>query len=178
MAELPGKYDNVHVALHWLTAALIVFMLVMGHFSLAATPNAEAGKVLALRGHMILGSVALVLTLGRLYWKVKHAGPAYASTGSALMDRLGISVQHSLYLMVVIVAGSGIGLALLTGLPGIVFGGGGALPESFAELTPRIVHGIATKILAALIVLHGGGALFHQFVLKDHLFSRMWFGKS
>jgi cytochrome b561 len=175
--ELPKKYNNVHVALHWLTAFLIVFMLVMGHFSLAATPNADAGKIFALRGHMILGSVALVLTLARLYWKVKSARPAYASTGSALMDKLGISVQHTLYLLVIIVAASGIGLALLTGLPGIVFGSGGALPESFFAFTPRYVHGIATKILAGLIVLHGVGALYHQFVLKDNLFARMWFGK-
>ena len=33
------------------------------------------------------------------------------------------------------------------------------------------------KLLMALIALHLAAALYHQFVLKDGLLARMWFGK-
>jgi cytochrome b561 len=32
-------------------------------------------------------------------------------------------------------------------------------------------------LLLLLILLHIGAALYHQFLKKDHLLGRMWFGK-
>ena len=49
-------------------------------------------------------------------------------------------------------------------------------PVNFDDLTPRIVHGIIAKLLMLSIVAHVLAALYHQFVRKDGLFSRMWFG--
>ncbi len=51
------------------------------------------------------------------------------------------------------------------------------LPESFAGLLPRVVHGWMAKLIVVLVVLHVVGALFHQFGLRDRLLSRMWFGQ-
>ncbi|HCR72606.1 MAG TPA: hypothetical protein DIW23_14275 [Anaerolineae bacterium] len=31
--------------------------------------------------------------------------------------------------------------------------------------------------MIALVVLHTGAALYHQFIRKDNLIGRMWFGK-
>jgi cytochrome b561 len=39
-------------------------------------------------------------------------------------------------------------------------------------------HGGIWTLLLLLIVLHVGAALYHQFILKDNLMGRMWFGKS
>ncbi|PLX34982.1 MAG: cytochrome B [Hyphomicrobiales bacterium] len=177
MSPAPSKYDSIHVALHWLTAALIIFMLVMGTFSLAETPNSSPDKLFALGGHMILGGTVLVLTIVRLIRLWTRPRPPHAATGNKLLDKLGIGAHHLLYLLILLVAASGIGTALLSGLPGIVFGGNGELPPDFHAYPPRFVHGIATKLLAALVLLHGAGALYHQFVLKDRLFARMWFGR-
>lgn len=177
MSGTATKYNNFHVALHWLSAALIMFMLVMGTFSLAETPNSDPGKLFALRGHMLFGGAVFLLTLIRLIWLWTHAKPAHAATGNGLLDKIGISVHHLLYVLVIVILASGIGMALLSGLPGIVFGGEGSLPQSFFEYPPRFVHGITTKVLAAVVLLHGVGALYHQFVLKDRLFARMWFGR-
>ena len=83
----------------------------------------------------------------------------------------------------VIIAGSiaaacsGLALvAFLAGLPGIVFGGVGALPVNFDALPPRIVHGIVAKILMLAIILHVAAAVYHQFIRHDGLLSRMGFG--
>jgi cytochrome b561 len=38
-------------------------------------------------------------------------------------------------------------------------------------------HAALATLLAILIVVHVAAALYHQFVLKDGLFRRMWFGE-
>ena len=173
----PSKYNNIQVALHWAVALLVLFMLVMGTFVLAHTPNSDPSKLAGLRGHMIFGSVILLLTLLRLVWRRMSVQPDHAETGNALLDKLGVAAHFGLNLLTLLVAASGIGIALQAGLPGIVFTGEGSLPSDFWAYPPRIAHGILTKLLAALIVLHVAGALYHQFIIKDRLFARIWFGK-
>jgi cytochrome b561 len=60
----------------------------------------------------------------------------------------------------------------------IVFGDSGtALPPSFLIYPPRIAHGYIATALAALIALHIVAALYHQFILRDGVFRRIWFGR-
>jgi cytochrome b561 len=40
-----------------------------------------------------------------------------------------------------------------------------------------VAHGYVALLLAGLIALHVVAALDHQFVGKDRLFRRMWFGQ-
>lgn len=61
----PARYHPALVALHWLLAALIVFSLMKGTFSLKEIPNASPDKLFALRGHMVLGVAILVLMAAR-----------------------------------------------------------------------------------------------------------------
>ncbi len=42
----------------------------------------------------------------------------------------------------------------------------------------RAFHELSWKILLVLIILHIGAALYHQFIRKDNLLGRMWFGSS
>lgn len=173
----PSKYNNIQVALHWLVALMVLFMLFMGTFVMAQTPNSDPSKLSALRGHMIFGGAVLVLTLIRVVWRKKSVQPPHAETGNALLDKLGIAAHYGLNILVLLVAASGIGIAIQAGLPGIVFGGEGNLPEDFSAYPPRLAHGLLTKLLFALIALHVVGALYHQFIVKDRLFARIWFGR-
>ncbi|MDO9296294.1 cytochrome b [Bradyrhizobium sp.] len=47
----------------------------------------------------------------------------------------------------------------------------------FSKYSPRAPHGIGARLLIALVVLHVGAALYHQFGRRDGLLRRMWFGK-
>jgi cytochrome b561 len=38
-------------------------------------------------------------------------------------------------------------------------------------------HGLSWALLLLLIFFHASAALYHQFIVKDNLFGRMWFGK-
>lgn len=127
MSTKISKYNTVQIALHWVVALLVLFMLVMGTFVLAQTPNSDPSKLTALRGHMLFGGVILLLTLIRLVWRRMSVQPDHAETGNALLDKLGVAAHYGLNLLTLVAAASGIGIALQAGLPGIVFGGQGVL---------------------------------------------------
>ena len=173
-----NKYHPFLVGLHWLLALMITTGLFMGSNVLSELPNSDPEKLFALRMHMSMGIIILVLTLIRLVVRLKTAKPAHADIGNPLLNKLGVMAHYVLYVLVILMAASGIAISVLAGLPDIVFAGSGApLPASFDEFPPRAVHGIIAKLLILTIVAHILAALYHQFIRKDGLFGRMWFGK-
>jgi cytochrome b561 len=172
------RYHPALVVLHWLLAIMIVMGLVMGGFVLSATPNSDPEKLFALRMHMSMGMIIFVLMIIRLVVRSKTQKPPHADIGNALLNKLGVLAHYVLYLLVFLMAASGIGISIMAGLPDIVFGGSGAaLPANFDAYPPRAAHGILALLLKITIALHILAALYHVFVRKDGLFSRMWFGK-
>ena len=170
------RYHLGLVVLHWLLAPLLLLGLGMGTFALSELPNSSPEKIGALQGHMIAGGIILVLTLLRLVVRRVTAHPPPASTGFALADRLAPLAHGLLYLTVLAMAGSGIAMSIGAGLPAIVFGGQGSLPADFSHLAARGVHGLAAKLLMALVALHVLAAAYHQWIRRDGLLSRMGFG--
>lgn len=172
----PRRYHRALVTLHWLLALMLIVALAMGTFALKTVPNSSPDKIGALQGHMIAGGLILLLTLARLVVRLKTVHPAPASTGNAMLDRLAPLTHWGLYVLVLLMAGSGVAMSVLAGLPQIVFGGVGSLPVNFDALPPRAVHGIVAKLLMLAIGLHIAAALYHQFVRRDGLLARMGFG--
>ncbi|MGB0440521.1 MAG: cytochrome b [Paracoccaceae bacterium] len=171
------RYHPVLIALHWVVAVLILGALLVGGPMLEDTPNSSPDKVGALFGHMTVGLVILGLMGLRLIVKIATPAPAHADTGHGLLDRLGDVSHWGFYALVLGVVLSGVGIARGADLFAIVYGGSGApLPDSFADLGARVGHGILTKVLLALVGLHVAGWAYHQFILKDGLIRRMWFG--
>ncbi|TVO70939.1 cytochrome b [Sedimenticola selenatireducens] len=172
-----SKYNNPQVALHWLTAATISFLLVTGTFILSHIDNTDPTKINNLKIHMIVGGLALVLTLARIFWRARSPQPEVLDNSGSLMAKAGTAAHYVLNMMALVIAISGVGLALLSGLPEVVFFGQGVLPESFFDYIPRYVHGISTKIMLGLVALHILAAFYHAVVIKDSPFRRMWFGR-
>ncbi|MDJ0628593.1 MAG: cytochrome b/b6 domain-containing protein [Rhodobacter sp.] len=171
------RYHPLLVALHWLIALMIVMALIFGGAFLAEMPNDDPAKIDGLRAHMSLGMAVLVLMLIRLATRLFTAKPPPAGTGNALLDKAGAATHWLFYILVIAMAGSGLATARMAGLPDIVFGGSGApLPEDFGIYPPRIAHGILATLIGLLLLLHVAAALYHQFLRKDGLFRRMWFG--
>lgn len=157
---------------------MVAGSLFMGGNVLSEIPNSDPEKLFALRMHMSMGIIILVLTLIRLAVRFKTAKPVEADIGNALLNKLGVMAHYVLYVLVILMAISGIGISMLTGLADIVFNGSdAALPASFDDLLPRAAHGVLGIILLLTIVAHVLAALYHQFVRKDGLLGRMWFGK-
>jgi cytochrome b561 len=175
--DKPKRYHPLLVTLHWLLALLIITMLLIGMFSLKMMPNNPA-KLLPLGFHMTLGIIILVLMLVRLIVRLMTKKPEPATAGNRFLDIIGKLTHYALYFFAILMALSGITTALQAGLFNIVFRASGApLPEDFFVYPVRYVHGYVALILIALIALHFGAAMFHQFFRKDQLLSRMWYGR-
>jgi len=125
---------------------------------------------------MIGGSLILVLMLVRLVVRMRTEHPARPSTGIQALDRLAWVSHRMLYGAVLGMAISGLIMALQTGLPGILFGGG-ALPADFWVYPIRSVHYVISRVLMTVIALHIAGALYHTLLLRDGLLRRMFFGR-
>lgn len=172
------RYHPLLVALHWLLAILLIVALATGALRLDPIPESDPAKIDALRSHMIAGVVILVLMLVRLAVRLRTNHPPEADIGNALLNRTSRWAHWALYLLVFGLIASGIGMSVLAGLPPIVFGGSGnPLPASFDDLPPRVAHGLFATLLMLLILGHAAAAFYHQFIRKDDLLGRMWFGK-
>ena len=169
----PAQYHPILVVIHWVIAALVFLMLLVGLFYLKYMPNADA-KIPILAIHMVIGITLIFLSLARLVVRFSTKLPAPAKSGNAFFDLLG-SVTHMLLYMGVLAMGlSGMGAATQAGLMDIVFGRSGApLPPNLYIFPARIGHGYVALGLLALIALHLAGAAYHQFLRKDNLIARM-----
>jgi cytochrome b561 len=173
---LVSRYHPLLVALHWILAVLIVAALALGALVMVKIPNTDPMKLEALRSHMIGGSLILVLMLVRLVVRIRTEHPAQPSTGVRVLDQLAWVSHRMLYGAVLGLATSGLIMALQTGLPGILFGGG-TLPADFWVYPIRSVHYVISRVLMAVIALHIVGALYHTLLLRDGLLRRMFFGR-
>ena len=171
------RYHPVLVTLHWLLAVLVIGALVMGGQVLAKTPNSDPAKLFSLQMHMSIGIVILVLMVLRLVIRFASQKPKRADIGNDLLNTGAIGAHYLLYAVVIAMAASGLAIANSAGLPAIVFGGSGeALPANFDDIAARAVHGVLALVLMLVIAGHVLAALYHQYVCKDSLFSRMWYG--
>ncbi|MBK9779133.1 MAG: cytochrome b/b6 domain-containing protein [Anaerolineales bacterium] len=172
----PKKYHPIQVTLHWLVVLLVVAAFVMGKF-MSGLPN-DANKLAPLALHMGVGIFTLVVIVTRFITRMKLPKPEHVTAGNAFFDWIGKAVHYVLYLLVFLTAVSGMSLSMQAGLVPIVFGGSSyPLPADFFDFTARMLHGFIVPALLLLVLLHVGAAFYHQFMLKDNLLARMWYGK-
>lgn len=163
------RYAKPQIAIHWLAAALVAFLLVTGTLVLADLPN-TAQKIGNLRIHIILGGLAGLFVIARIVMRKRL--PAPPPVHGEKLARLG---HMALNLVILLLVFSGMMLVLQSGALDAVFGAG-TLPEDFKQFTPRKIHGLASRLAMGLIALHVLAALYHQFFVKDRLLSRMGLG--
>ena len=173
-----SKYHPILVVLHWLMIIPIFGLLIIGSVVMDNIPVSDPEKNMALTGHMSIGMAVGLLLILRLIVRITSKHPPKATTGNDLLDKIGIWTHWAFYLLIGLMVLSGLGIAFSTGLFPIIFGGSGEnIPAELDMVPPRIAHGIISKLLFALIIVHILAAFYHQFLLKDGLLRRMWFGK-
>lgn len=171
----PKRYHPVHVALHWLVAFLTIFLLAVGLLVFPRTPNAEEAQLLGV--HKMAGILLGLFMMIRLITRFVFKRPPPADAGHPALNLIGRVVHFLLYAGVFAMMFSGDSLDEAYGLENILKTGQGTIPENLFIYPERALHGNLAYVMIGLVALHIGAALYHQFIRKDNLISRMWFGK-
>lgn len=175
----PIHYTGVAKFLHWAIALIIIMMLVFGQgFD---DPKTDAEMTFSLAGHSSLGLTVISLLILRILWRIGHPAPDLPeSVGSG--QRTASKLSHLLLYALMIYVPA-------TGLYTIAAHEFAAVPYGAFDLRSalnflgtddfdgrRALHEFGTWLLMALLAVHISAALFHQFVQKDGVLRRMWFG--
>jgi cytochrome b561 len=175
MAEPRNRYSTVSLTLHWLIAALVVTQVAL----IMVRDASEGDLARQLLGlHKSIGLGILVLTLGRLGWRIANPAiplPDAMPRWQKLLARATHVLFYALLLAMPLAgwaASSAAGRDILWfGLfqwPLLPIGGGRETAGALMDM-----HGLAAKALYILIVLHVAGALKHHFVDRDNVLHRM-----
>jgi cytochrome b561 len=176
MSEMK-RYSTMMVLLHWVLAIFILGAIFVGAFILDEMESTNPQKITLLQIHMFVGVSILLLTVFRLIVRMRTQQPLPASSHNKLIDMIAKGMHHLLYLLTLLTALAGVALAYSADLSAIVFKHTGALPKDFEDYSAHEIHGIFAQLLLLTIALHVAAALYHQFILKDGLLSRMTFHK-
>jgi cytochrome b561 len=171
----PPTYTATARALHWITAALVLTMipigLIMANFSLGPT-----GDVLY-DIHRSIGAVLIPVVLVRLAYRLANPPPPLPDDIPAV-QRLAANLTHwALYILLIVQGFVGwiatsayrapIKVFWLFELPPIW-----PVDQPYSEKMFG-VHRLIGIVLALLICMHIGAALYHHFVRKDDVLMRM-----
>jgi len=161
------RYHPIMVILHWLTVILIL--------GAGLLSDGEGSGSSPINIHMILGSLLLITMIVRLVMRFTVKRPEWANTGNPFLNKLGEWVHFGLYFFAFYILAMGAVIASQRNLIGYVLGSG-----SVVRLKPEFIgalHQLGWVAILGLLFLHVGGAVYHQFIIKDNLLNRMWFGK-
>lgn len=176
MKSRADRYGAMPVTIHWLTAILILALLGSG-FQAASTAD-PAVKAAFLRFHIPIAVIVLLLTIFRIVWWWRIDMKPLRVQGSPLWQEQSARAVHVIFYIIILgMVASGVGMMVLSGAGPIIFGKSAAALPNFNEYPPRIPHGLGGFFLVALLVLHTGAALYHQFVVRDNLLRRMWYSR-
>ncbi len=73
------RYDSVAMSLHWIIAALVIFMMFVGEELMGEDEGAFLPSL-----HVSIGSAILLLTVLRLAWRILNPPPALPASMAGL----------------------------------------------------------------------------------------------
>jgi cytochrome b561 len=173
------RYATGAILLHWITALLVIFMIVFGEELMEGAEHDAAVGTFLPSVHVSVGVTILVLTFLRLGWRLGHAPPPYPAGMKAWEVTLA-KVTHLLFYVLLIAVPLTGWLAFADWIreePAMsavsVFG---LFPLPAAPLVGgevKELHEIGSNAMMVLVILHVLAALKHQFVDGDGVFRRI-----
>jgi cytochrome b561 len=173
----PARWNGLIVSLHWIGAAIILALLVIGWAMIYGGLDA-ATTFDFYQWHKSLGFVALALTAARLAARFAGSSPP-PPTSPNWERRLAALAQVSLYVLTLCAIISGWLVVSTSPLPVPTrFFGLFVIPD-IARADPSLfaaaalAHKLAAWAIAFLVALHAAGALKHHLVNRDDVLRRM-----
>jgi cytochrome b561 len=159
--------------LHWLMAAMVLTMLCIGVAMVASLADYHCLVSI----HRPLGISILILVVIRFVNRCFSTLPPFPPTMSSQERFIASASEKLLYLLLFVQPLVGWGMLSAARYPIVLFGSlhlFPILPHSvmlYAAL--RETHTVLAYLLFFAIVAHFSAVLFHTFIVRDRLFSRM-----
>lgn len=167
------RYSRGAIAFHWVIAALVLFNLWLGLFHEALPREWKVMPV-----HRSIGMLVLVLTLGRIAWRLANRPPHLPDPMPAWERAAAKGMHLVLY-----------ALLLILPLTGWLLSSNPARPRPFEwfylfqvpklPATPALAsgaheaHELLGYLMTALVLIHIAAALRHHLLLRDGVLARM-----
>ncbi len=174
-----AKWGWVSIGLHWITALLVISLAVVGLLMSELPTSALKMQIYAL--HKSFGLTVLALTILRLAWRLLAGAPDDIA-GPRLQTLAAKAVHGAMYVLLFAIPLSGWLYNSASGFSlrwfGVV-----SLPKLFTGFNPQLkqfaheTHETLFYLLAALLLIHAGAALYHHYRVHDETLTRM-LGKS
>jgi len=174
MKNSSDRYGVLSRAFHWITAVLILAMLLLGN---QMVDRIDALRPTLFRYHRAVGLLVLFLVVLRLAW-AKYSPPPSADPG---MERAAKTVSRLvhwlLYSMLIVMPVLGWLMSSASGEP-IMLPFGVLLPavidpDPHIYIVLKVAHRSIAVVLVGFVLLHIAGALNHLWIKKDAIFDRM-----
>ena len=172
-AERGDRYSRGAIAFHWTIAALVLVNLFIGLFHESLL---EGLRVMPI--HKAIGVTVLVLTLGRIAWRLTHKPPHLPDAMPGWEKAAAKTLHFLLYT-----------LLLIMPLTGWIWSGDVTRSRPFSWFglfdvplipvghdlarTLHDAHETLGLVMAGLVVIHVAAAVRHHFLLKDRVLVRM-----
>jgi cytochrome b561 len=168
------RYGVAAIALHWITALLIVSGFTLG-LSMVGLPFGRL-KLQWYAWHKWIGITIWLLTCARLVWRWTHAAPPMPLM--PMWQKRAAAASHAmLYVLLMVIPLSGWLYSSAAGVE-VVYLGLVPLPNllskdrALADVL-RNVHVTLNFTLLGLVCIHVAAALKHRFVDRDAVLARM-----
>lgn len=161
------QYGRIAQMFHWLSMLLIVGLAIGGTVMTRLDGGAQQTQMYKL--HVTVGLVVLALTVARVVWLFVDTRPGTPDGLEGSRKTIFTWNHHLLYVIILVMVASGVGMLLLSNiglLPANV------TPDAIANVTPRRVHDIVSKLFMLLFVMHLVGVIMYQLQEGD-TFGRM-----
>ena len=169
------RYDLTSVALHWVSAAIVLLMFATAWTRGLASSASTALLVLTI--HRSTGVLLWTLTVARLAWKLARATqPPLPNTIPRPQRQIARATEWLLYGMLLAQPASGLGFTVAIGKSFVLMGCRvPVLMERDAWWMNRFesAHEVCGIAMAALIGAHALAAIHHHFIKRDNVLRTM-----
>lgn len=178
LRNTPQRWGAVAQVFHWVSAALVLYLLGHGWWMTRFTDRDT--RLSEYASHASVGYFVLALILIRMIWRWANDVPLHPASAPPWERRMALATHMALYLLLVVEGYLGWALSgtlrqpldqTLGGLvrvPQITRPGSRGTHEFF-----EAAHQAVAWILAALVLLHVAAAIYHWKVRRDDVMHRM-----
>lgn len=172
----PARYGLVQVVLHWLVAATVIGLFILGDY-MVELGYYDPWYRTAPHLHKSIGLLLLVVMLIRLAWRTLSVQPAPLATHQPWEVRLAHAAHGVLYLLVFAVMLSGYLISTADGSTIAVFNWF-EVPSLTGQVKQLediagVIHRWCAWSLVGLALLHAVAAIKHHVIDRDETLRRM-----